>query len=244
MRLHTVTITGPDDQSDPDDLVRLATEFPFVEWGILFTRRSSRPTFPSDAWVERLRRRAPEGMRLSGHVCSTWAREVCTGRWPAKLNLERFGRAQLNIARYLTEVASPEGLARCLPPGREYILQVGTSRERGLALAAQLQGLGSTVSVLFDASGGKGISPKSWPSVPAALKCGFAGGLGPDNLAGELRRLERIVGDRVVWIDMQSRVRSEDGAALDLTKVRTCLEVSRPYAQDTAEPAAAGRPRE
>jgi hypothetical protein len=145
--------------------------------------------------------------------------------------LQRFGRAQLNIAKYLTEVASPELLARCLPPGREYILQVGRSRERGLALASQLQGLGLTVSVLFDASGGKGISPKSWPSVPATLRCGFAGGLGPEILADELRRLERIVGDRAVWIDMQSRVRSEDGTVLDLAKVRACLKISTPYAQ-------------
>jgi phosphoribosylanthranilate isomerase len=95
----------------------------------------------------------------------------------------------------------------------------------------------TTLSVLFDSSGGKGISPKSWPSVPAALRCGFAGGLGPDNLASELGRLERIVGDRSVWIDMQSRVRSEDGAVLDLAKVRACLEASRAYVQ---QPAAVG----
>jgi hypothetical protein len=229
MRLHTVTITGPDDQTDPGALVRLSAEFPFVEWGILFAMRSGRPTLPSCAWVERLRQQAPEGMRLSGHICSSWAKEICAGRWPAKLNLERFARAQLNIARYLTEVASPEELARCLPPGQEYILQVGTARERGLALARQLQERGVTVSVLFDASGGKGISPKTWPSVPSALRCGFAGGLGPDNLAAELRRLESIVGNREVWIDMQSRVRSEDGAVLDLEKVRKCLEVGRPH---------------
>jgi hypothetical protein len=139
-------------------------------------------------------------------------------------------------------VASPEELARCLPPGREYILQVGTSRDRGLSLARHLQRLGVTVSVLFDASGGKGVSPKTWPSVPAALGCGFAGGLGPDNLARELRRLEGIVGDRAVWIDMQSRVRSEDGAVLDLAKVRAGLEISRPYVQKPADPGAAPDP--
>jgi hypothetical protein len=29
MRLHTVTITGPDDRTDPAELVRLWEEFPF-----------------------------------------------------------------------------------------------------------------------------------------------------------------------------------------------------------------------
>src|SRR5579862_1845326 len=99
MRLHTVTITGPDDQTEPGDLIRLSAEFPFVKWGILFTLRSGRPTLPSRSWIERLCQQSPQGMRLSGHVCSNWAREICAGRWPEKLNLQRFQRAQLNIAR-------------------------------------------------------------------------------------------------------------------------------------------------
>lgn len=31
MNLHTVTITGPDDQTNLADLIRLSTEFPFLE---------------------------------------------------------------------------------------------------------------------------------------------------------------------------------------------------------------------
>lgn len=179
--------------------------------------------------MDRLRHEDPERLRLSAHLCSTWAKEVCVGRWPARVRLQGFRRAQLNIAKYLTAVASAEALARCLSSGCEYILQVGTSRDSGLELAARLQSLGVNLSVLFDSSGGKGVTPESWPAVPLTIRCGFAGGLGPDNLERELRRLEEIVGDRTVWIDMQSRVRSENGAVLDLAKVRACLDIARPY---------------
>jgi hypothetical protein len=50
-------------------------------------------------------------------------------------------------------------------------------------------------------------------------------------LAKELCRLNEVVGDRTVWIDMQSRVRSDadEGKVLDLAKVRACLEASEPY---------------
>jgi hypothetical protein len=243
MRLHTVTITGADDRTDPIDLARLSAEFPFVEWAILLTADSGRPTFPSPAWVGHLQRQLPEEICLSGHVCGGWAKRLCAGQWPPALNLVRFGRAQLNIGRHRLAATSSKELAGCLPRTREYILQVGSPREPGLALAHQLQELGLTVSVLFDASGGRGRSPKVWPSPSPSLRCGFAGGLGPDNLAGELRRLEEIVGDSVVWIDMQSHVRSSNGNVLDLHKVQRCLELSAPYVEGTgpSSPARPGR---
>jgi hypothetical protein len=229
MHLHTVTITGADDMTDPAALVRLWEEFPFVEWGILLTARGGRPGFPSADWLHRLGSTAPAGMPLSGHLCNNWAKEVCGGSLPGQLNLGGFGRVQLNVGRHLNWVESPEAIAAILLRGREHILQVGTAREEGLELAARLLELGTTVSILFDSSGGRGISPRTWPPALAEMRCGFAGGLSPDNLAVELRRLSHIVGERSVWIDMQSGVRSSDQKLLDLTKARRCPEISQPF---------------
>jgi hypothetical protein len=242
MRLRPVTVTGADVQTSVDDLASISAEYPFVEWGVLLTAKSGRPMFPSPAWVDRLRGVAGEGMRLSAHVCSTWAKAVCAGHWPAKLRVEGFGRVQLNIGRHLHAVESAEHLARCLLPNHEFILQVGKSRERGVSLARELQQLGVVISVLFDQSGGKGVTPKNWPAIPDELRCpfGFAGGLGPHNLALELRRLAELVGEREIWVDIQTHARSlvqSDSVVkldrpvvmLDLEKVRTCLELCRPY---------------
>lgn len=59
----------------------------------------------------------------------------------------------------------------------------------------------------------------------------FAGGLGPENLAAQLGGLEHHVGDAAIWINLESRVRSDDSRQLDLGKVRKCLEIAEPYAK-------------
>lgn len=51
--LERVTITGADDSTDISQLVELSQEFPFVEWGILVSRRSEGgPRFPSREWID------------------------------------------------------------------------------------------------------------------------------------------------------------------------------------------------
>jgi hypothetical protein len=56
-------------------------------------------------------------MRLSVHVCSNWAGALCLGKVPRRLELEQFSRVQLNIARYLGDVESPEVMVAGLPAG-------------------------------------------------------------------------------------------------------------------------------
>ena len=125
-------------------------------------------------------------------------------------------------------------MASCLPPGREYIVQVGLSVEKGLALARRLCALGFSTSVLFDSSGGKGREPEQWPAAQNDIRCGYAGGLGPDNLRRHLGLLDGTAGNPSIWVDMESGVRSEDVQALDLDKVKRCLEIAAPFEKDSA----------
>jgi hypothetical protein len=97
-------------------------------------------------------------------------------------------------------------------------------------MARELAAGGVSVSVLFDCSGGRGLAPATWPALESDLACGFAGGLGPDTLGGELARLRNHVGAATVLVDMQRHVRSDDGTRLDLGRVRQCLEISAAYA--------------
>jgi predicted component of viral defense system (DUF524 family) len=46
--------------------------------------------------------------------------------------------------------------------------------------------------------------------------------LGPENLAEQLKAIEDVVGDRDVWIDMESRIRTND--KLDLDKAEQVLK--------------------
>lgn len=51
MRIQLCTITGADEAVNQDDLFRLSREFPFVEWGILFTENPGVPRYPGYQWV-------------------------------------------------------------------------------------------------------------------------------------------------------------------------------------------------
>jgi hypothetical protein len=87
---------------------------------------------------------------------------------------------------------------------------------------------------LFDASGGAGVCPPKWPEPilrdgESLMYHGYAGGLGPDNLAHEIPRIAKAAGDARVWLDMESGVRSNNDKQFDLDKVLQCLEIAKPF---------------
>jgi hypothetical protein len=87
---------------------------------------------------------------------------------------------------------------------------------------------------LFDCSHGAGVLPAEWPKARLSNKdglvChGYAGGLGPDTLEEQLPRIFAAAGDARIWVDMETRVRTQDDEFLDMQKVRRCLEICSPY---------------
>jgi hypothetical protein len=102
---------------------------------------------------------------------------------------------------------------------------------------------------LFDVSGGAGILPDGWPQpihidiepgefgegIEYWRYSGYAGGLGPGNLAEQIPKIIEASGgteftnEGRIWLDMESRVRSDDDRQFDLQKVRRCLEIAGPY---------------
>jgi hypothetical protein len=231
MKLHTVTISGSDNRTAAMDLLAISKDYPFVEWGILLSSNEEpKPRYPSTEWIASIEPLSRQGTKVSGHICGEWARNICKGRFPKQINHMMFQRIQINVAHcFQKEVNNPAAMAACLPKNREYIVQVSLALQEGVALAKTLQGYDRTISILFDTSGGHGVTPTQWPDLAPGMKCGFAGGLGPDNLEEALCSLSALVGHAQVWIDMESRVRSEDGEILDIDKVRTCLEIAGRY---------------
>ena len=97
------------------------------------------------------------------------------------------------------------------------------------------------LSVLFDASAGLGLSPgqEGFPPVDRRAPCGFAGGIGPSNLASVMESLMNRespsgVVDESIWVDMESSLRNvslasngevvSDTFALD--KAEECLGIA------------------
>lgn len=247
MKLRTVTITGADNSTDVGQLIVLSQEFPFAEWGILLyqpalsAKSVQKSKYPNAGWLDELERASQGGrMRVSAHVCGKSTTQVLQAL-TRQANREIFDRIQLNIARLYEQIVDVTGLAAKLVPNkREFVVQIGYDGLKTpaefeeeikpqLDLARKLHVKGVGVAAFFDPSLGEGRSPTHWPSVPSDLPCGYGGGLGPNNLCSELTRIEGVVGESTIWVDMETHVRTEDGMHLDFGKVRQCLKIAAGY---------------
>lgn len=218
MKIKYVTLTGADDRTDANKMAELSKNFPFVEWGILFSSKTGL-RYPSIKWVEESLPILAE-TNTSAHLCSKWVTEANTGNLSF---LEHdisngFKRIQLNFgASNLQKVLNPSSKIWNCKFDRPIIFG-GAYRDSLLPISLfQLH----NVHPLFDCSGGRGILATEWTEIITPLFCGYAGGLGPDNIIDELKKIEDIVGDTEIWIDMESSVRN-DKNEFDLEK---CEEV-------------------
>lgn len=238
-RLDRVTMTGADDSVSPRQLATISEEFPFVEWGILLSRSSTgRPRFPSLDWLRELHRiMAPRpAMQLSFHVCGRWVRNICEGNWtplfcnaPGLTQMIRRARIQLNFHAY-THLLGPKFIPEALQ----------RQKERGFQIIFQCDGVndhlvsnaiddGLDAVPLYDKSGGAGISPGEWPRAMTGIYSGYAGGLGPDNLETELAEISKGAQGSRIWVDMETKIRSQNNRQFDLDAVRKCLAIASPH---------------
>lgn len=222
--LQHITFTGIDQYTDIARLRELQKRFPLAEFGVLlstdWTKNGTR--FPNPAILKEL---AGQDLHLSAHLCGDAAEWALDGHWPWIDNIifggdeirKAFSRIQLNVS---TRKNLPERLAATLPH-TEIIIQQKDADHAGLFLrSAECM---ADVSVLLDASGGRGVEcPFEVRPEMIAFKVGYAGGLGPDNAASKLAELLRNPDIGRFWIDMESRVRTDD--RLDLDKVEAVLK--------------------
>jgi phosphoribosylanthranilate isomerase len=225
MILDRVTITGADDRTDPDELVRLSRRYPFLEWGILIWEgEAGAPRHPSPAWRQRLAEITgvtPE-LRLSAHLEGALSRtamlggsdEFFTGSYHAGI----FQRIQLNGFSSVAKIAPCAIVQR--HPTHAFIFQV-ESEEAYAAAQRQGSSRDANIGVLFDKSAGKGETPDRWPEPRVDLYTGFAGGISPGKVDAVCATIR---GYRFApfWIDMEANVRTGD--VLDLAKVERVLQ--------------------
>lgn len=207
----------------------LSQQFPFVEWGLLLSQaKPGTPRYPSVQWMQEA---AKIPIRFSGHICDKWMREVCKGKWGIFDELPfwpMFKRFQINFSHEVDRLDIGRFLIGLQEPGlqvkQQIILQVEDVNHPVVLAASKV----TNVAPMYDVSSGHGILPQEWPQQVSMNRCGFAGGLSPDNVAGVLEKLESVAPD-FAWIDVESKVRSEDDQKLDLDKVRQFLENVQPW---------------
>ena len=205
-----VTFTGVDERTSIAALQGLSGRYP-IEWGVLLHPHPPGPLFPNADTIEKLR---GAGLRLSAHVCDNFARDIAAGEKP-RLNLAGFSRVQVNHGR---NGATEEVIANV----QAY------AASQGLRAALQCSGAfpaDGRVDWLYDVSFGEGVKPSAFPVLSQSFPlCGFAGGLGPDNVREVLSEQLAVATGVPFWIDMESGVRT--GAYLEVDKCQAvCVEV-------------------
>lgn len=226
--LERVTITGADDTTDIIDLIALSEEYPFVEWGILVSRSSEgRTRFPSRAWIDKLIKQI-DGDQLSMHICGAWVEELLVGEliWEELPSCYAVAeRIQINTHghRYVSSLGMIAALSELYP--KEFIFQWDKVNDH-LAYAAQAWDI--KVSALYDTSAGAGKLPSTWLPPTKNMKCGYAGGLGADNVTAQLEKIAAVC-KQPFWIDMENNVRWSDNSRLDMIAVRSVLEQSKHF---------------
>ncbi len=234
--IKVVTVTGADDSVRPEELIPIVERYPFVEFGILLSKKQQGGNrFPSRNWLEELyllwRRKK---FALSGHLCGKWVRDLCLGdasffedfgyTW------KMFERFQLNFHAepHSIDIDKLCKIFRERLDSKSIIFQMDGVNER--AYHSLVGRWGIQVSPLFDLSGGTGLVPKAWPKQFNVYNayCGYAGGLAPANLQKEMGRISEVA-TGPIWIDAETLLRSEDNKVFQIETVRQFLEEARPW---------------
>jgi len=185
------TVTGADEQTDVGLLAKLDAEI-----GLLYTATpEGRNRYPSMKWIKNAARNLP---RVAIHICGSHARAELTSGWLDDL-LENAQRVQVNG---ILSIQCCEQICAMFP-GKTIITQHNPKNGQLLDVKA------SNHALLVDASGGRGISPEAWRRPDTKKPVGYAGGLGPDNMALELSRIA-LIADGPWWVDMEGKLRVND----------------------------------
>lgn len=238
LNLTHFTLTGVDEKTSLESVASLSESHPVAEWGFLYSpsRQGLPGRYPSIKTLVRAFQSLPPHVRVAMHVCGSGVSNLIVGKSAERQLLDlvaaRGGRVQLNFNQLRYPVALGELIA-LLDAYRDvtFITQINKSNHgvwESLAERGAINHVG-----LFDASGGRGIVRSEWPQ-PLPISCGYAGGLGPDNIQQELDRIAAVAGSRSVWVDMEGKLRRTDASGvdwLDLDACRTCLEAAQAYLQ-------------
>lgn len=231
--LTLVTLTGADDSVKPEELIELSLRFPKVEWGILIGSDQGTNRFPTHNWIRELVNaihKSQVPVNLSLHICGQFLRDI-TGYGKLRV-IEEIGaeviwfqRVQLNFhgESHFDHIEVSEKILHAFS---------WYSHVWDPTIIFQLDGENDDLFVgaskvfrcagLFDTSHGAGVLPKEWPDSRTDIQCGWAGGIGPDNVVDALQQISRkAIGP--FWIDMETKIRSDGDQLFDLKKCEDVL---------------------
>jgi hypothetical protein len=233
MSVTKITMTGVDEHTDFHQLVALSNANPNVEWGFLYSPKlqGEHGRFPSTYFLKKTLALAPSSVQIALHICGKGVDDLLTEE-PEVTNLVeklavRSGRLQLNF-NHRKRPVDLQALATFIAdhPTLPVITQIhGGNLEVQPELFKILGFAPANHEMLFDASGGRGQVATILEAPRYGIHCGYAGGIGPENIVERVTAINAIVGDLDTWVDMESSLRTTtDGTDwFDMQKCQATL---------------------
>lgn len=232
---------GADDSVHPNLLAIFCRAYPIVEFGVLFRPdKKGEPRYASSEWVEQLGRVVAKNtnMKLAAHLCGTRVNDVLNGKDDFLQKILSLGFRRVQINATAVNGVDVSRLGDSVPtflqvvekfPDLEFILQKNDETFQlwnGILENGRDEGnLPKNISMLVDESKGTGAAPaSSWPRPPDEYEIGYAGGIGPHNIKKVLKEVRAAAGNRSIWIDMESSLRSTKNGK-DVFDLDKCYEV-------------------
>ncbi len=219
-----ITLSGIDEKTDIDLLNEsiLKLEIETIEAGILYTfSPDGRNRYPRKEWILET---VPKLKNVSIHICGSRARQQLLNGELDNI-LVSVDRIQVNGK------VDEETLNKlCYKYKKQYIITQHYNENIDL-----LKTIWANHSILIDSSGGRGITPTSWPKLNTYKYIGYAGGLDADSITVQSEGIKKVLGwnSTTSWVDAESKLRDEnDWFSID--KARKFIEATNRafYVQD------------
>ena len=210
MKLRYITCSDPREHNSIKSIMELA-RMPNAEIAVQCHPSKMSYNMPRNCWFDKLLIEAKyaQDINLAIHINNEWSKTICTyGIIPDTIlewiKLEKspnkpiIKRIQLNTT---TDIHTHLMAAVIHSfPNQEFIFQYNDNTKSAIQ---KLHKTGAKFSLLFDASGGRGVTPKSWEKpIYETHPMGYSGGMSPDNVIGNLRQIDKAVPkDSNIWID-------------------------------------------
>ena len=223
MKLRYITCSDPREHNSIKSIIDLA-HLPHAEVAVQCHPSKMSYDMPRHVWFNKLLIEAKyaQDINLAIHINNEWAKAICNHgiipdiimewiRIKNENNNPVIKRIQLNMPKETAGDMHPGIVAQVIHsfPHQEFIFQYNDNTKSAIQ---KLHKTNAKFSLLFDASGGRGIAPKSWEKpIYETHPMGYSGGMSPDNVIGNLRQIDKIVPkDSNIWIDAEGKLKSND----------------------------------
>lgn len=227
IKLKYCAISGVDDAVRIRDLSKLAKRFPFMEVGILwYPEHAGESRYPTREWINRFVKDY-KGQHAAIHLCGSALADFASGDADTVKLATQFKRVQLNLRfEHAGDHINPSDLVEQIKkyPDTEFVIQYGQDQKALLALFTDVP----NVSVFHDVSAGAGRVAREYLPPVEGRFTGYAGGLGPHNLAEEIKRIQKIAPGHTTWVDAETNLRSENDV-FDISKASQFLAVAETF---------------